>query len=90
MRVEQVMFRTGAVRRAGDLYFPDGADGIAPTAGVVMGHSVIMVREALRPHAEYLVRVGFVVLAIDWRAVVSTTTAGVARFSWLSLRAFLL
>jgi len=30
MRVEQVMFRSGAVRRAGDFYFPDGADGIAP------------------------------------------------------------
>ena len=40
-----------------------------------MGHSVIMVREALRPHAEYLVRAGFVVLAIDWRTVVSTATA---------------
>jgi hypothetical protein len=32
MRVEQVMFRSGAVRRASDLYFPDGADGIAPPA----------------------------------------------------------
>jgi hypothetical protein len=43
-----------------------------------MGHSVIMVKEALRPHAEYLVRAGFVVLAIDWRTAVSTATVGVA------------
>jgi hypothetical protein len=37
-----------------------------------------MVKEALRPHAEYLVRAGFVVLAIDWRTAVSTATVGVA------------
>jgi len=34
-----------------------------------MGHSVVMVKEALGPHAEYLVRAGFVVLAVDWRTV---------------------
>jgi hypothetical protein len=27
MRIEQVMFRSGPVRCAGDLYLPDGADG---------------------------------------------------------------
>jgi uncharacterized protein len=47
MRVEQVMFRSGSVRCAGDLYLPDGADGIRRAAGVVMGHSVVMVKEAL-------------------------------------------
>ena len=58
MRVEQVMFRSGPVRCAGDLYLPDGADASMRAAGVVMGHSVIMVKEALAPHAEYLVRAG--------------------------------
>lgn len=37
MRVEQVMFRSGAVRRAGDLYFPDGAYRLAPDQPAVMG-----------------------------------------------------
>jgi hypothetical protein len=37
--------------------------------GVVMGHSVIMVKEALRPDAEYLVRAGFGVLAIDYPTI---------------------
>jgi len=60
MRIEQVMFRSGPVRCAGDLYLPDGADGSMRAASVVMGHSVIMVKEALAPHAEYLVRAGFV------------------------------
>ena len=69
MRVEQVMFRSGPVRCAGDLYLPDTADGIMRAAAVVMGHSVVMVKEALAPHADYLVRAGFVVLAIDWRTV---------------------
>jgi pimeloyl-ACP methyl ester carboxylesterase len=69
MRVEQVMFRSGPLRCAGDLYLPDGLDASTPAAGVVMGHSVIMVKEALAPHAAYLVRAGFVVLAVDWRTV---------------------
>jgi uncharacterized protein len=80
MRVEQVMFRSGQVRCAGDLYLPDGAGGDAPAAGVVMGHSVVMVKEALGPHAEYLVRAGFVVLAIDWRTVGSSE--GEPRCQW--------
>ena len=31
MHVEQVMFRSGQGRCAGDLYGPDGIDGLAPT-----------------------------------------------------------
>jgi len=57
MPVEQVMFRSGPVRCAGDLYLPDGAGDRAPAPAVVMGHSVVMVKEALGPHAEYLARV---------------------------------
>ena len=49
MHVEQVMFRSGQVRCAGDLYLPDGIDDRAPA--VVMGHSVTMVKEALAPRA---------------------------------------
>jgi hypothetical protein len=37
-----------------------------------------MAKEALRPHAEHLVRADFVVLAIDWRTAVFTATVGVA------------
>jgi hypothetical protein len=33
MRVEQVMFRSGPVRCAGDLYLPDGVDAGAPAPG---------------------------------------------------------
>jgi hypothetical protein len=51
------MFRSGAVRCAGNLYLPDGVGDRAPAPAVVMGHSVVMVKEALGPHAEYLARV---------------------------------
>jgi uncharacterized protein len=34
-----------------------------------MGHSVVMVKEALAPHARYLVDAGLVVLAVDWPTV---------------------
>jgi dienelactone hydrolase len=46
-----------------------------------MGHSVVMVKEALGPHAEHLVRAGFVVLAVDWRTVGSGD--GEPRCQWL-------
>jgi fermentation-respiration switch protein FrsA (DUF1100 family) len=81
VHVEQVMFRSGQVRCAGDLYFPDGIDGLAPVPAVVMGHSVTMVKEALAPHAEYLVRAGLVVLAIDYRTIGSSE--GEPRCQWL-------
>src|SRR5919108_4213283 len=84
MRVEQVMFRSGPVRCAGDLYLPDGIDGDPPAAAVVMRHSVVMVKEALSPHAEYLVRAGFVVLAVDWRTVGSSE--GEPRGQWFPER----
>ena len=51
MHVEQVMFRSGEVRCAGDLYLPDGIDDLAPAPAVVMGHSVTMVKEALAARA---------------------------------------
>jgi fermentation-respiration switch protein FrsA (DUF1100 family) len=81
MHVEQVLFRSGPVRCAGDLYLPDGAGDRAPAPAVVMGHSVVMVKEALGPHAEYLARAGFVVLAVDWRTVGSSE--GEPRCQWL-------
>jgi uncharacterized protein len=80
MRLEQVMFPSGPVHCAGDLYLPDGIEGKSPASGVVMGHSVVMVKEALRPHAEYLVRAGFVVLAIDYRTIGSSE--GEPRGQW--------
>ena len=84
MHVEQVMFRSGRVRCAGDLYLPDDIDDLAPAPAVVMGHSVTMVKEALAPHAEYLVRAGFVVLAIDYRTIGSSE--GEPRCQWLPER----
>src|SRR5215218_3541996 len=84
MRVEQVMFRSVPVRCAGDLYLPEGVDVGAPVPGVVMGHSVVMVKEALGPHAEYLVKAGFVVLAVDWRTV--GASEGEPRCQWFPER----
>ena len=81
MRVQQVMFPSGQLRCAGDLYLPDGVDNRAPLPAVVMGHSVVMVKEALGPHAEYLVRAGFVVLAVDYRTIGSSE--GEPRCQWL-------
>jgi uncharacterized protein len=84
MHVEQVMFRSGPVRCAGDLYLPDGVDSSGRAPAVVMGHSVVMVKEALGPHAEYLVRAGFVVLAVDWRTV--GASEGEPRCQWFPER----
>ncbi|HKN44047.1 MAG TPA: hypothetical protein VJW23_08995, partial [Propionibacteriaceae bacterium] len=65
--IEHVTYHVGGVRCAADLYLPAGIPKGHRLPGVVMGHSVIMVKEALRPHAEYLARAGFAVLAIDYR-----------------------
>ena len=81
MHVEQVRFRSGQVCCAADLYLPDGIADRAPAPAVVMGHSVVMVKEALGPHAEHLARAGFVVLAVDWRTVGSSE--GEPRCQWL-------
>ncbi|GAA2286778.1 alpha/beta hydrolase [Nonomuraea roseoviolacea subsp. roseoviolacea] len=67
MTIEHVRFRSGDVHCAADLYLPQEADG--PVPGVVMGHSVHMVKEALAPGAAYLVQAGFAVLAIDYRTI---------------------
>ncbi|MEV0388140.1 hypothetical protein [Nonomuraea sp. NPDC050643] len=67
MTIEHIMFRSGDVRCAADLHLPPEADG--PVPGVVMGHSVHMVKEALAPGAAYLVRAGFAVLAVDYRTI---------------------
>lgn len=77
MHVEQVTYGG----RAADLCLPDNAQ---PVAGVVMGHSIIMVKEALRPHAEYLVRAGFAVLAVDYRTIGSSE--GEPRRQWFPER----
>ncbi|WP_043840935.1 alpha/beta hydrolase [Amycolatopsis taiwanensis] len=65
-RPEQVMFNSLGTRCAGDLYLPE-ADG--PVPGLVLGHSGVMVKEALAVFAPYFVRAGFAVLAIDYRTV---------------------
>ena len=81
MRIEQVIFPSGTVHCAGDLYLPDGLKDGTTVPGVVMGHSVVMVKEALRPHAEYLVRAGFAVLGIDYRTIGSSE--GEPRCQWI-------
>jgi acetyl esterase/lipase len=70
--VEQVMFPSGDVRCAGDLYLPENIKETLPIAGLVIGHSGVMVKEALAfpsPIAQRLTRAGFAVLAIDYRTV---------------------
>ncbi len=81
MRVEQVTFRSGSVNCAGDLYLPDGIECGTRVPAIVMGHSVVMVKDALAPHAEYIVRCGFTVLAIDYRTIGSSD--GEPRNQWI-------
>lgn len=52
MGIEQVMFRSGEVRCAGDLYLPDKCSKPAPVPGVVMGHSVHIVITATIAHLD--------------------------------------
>ncbi|MEV6252027.1 alpha/beta fold hydrolase [Nocardia sp. NPDC051911] len=66
LHIEQVTFNSLGTACAGDLYLP-AADG--PVPGLVLGHSGVMVKEALRVFAPYFVRAGFAVLAIDYRTV---------------------
>jgi uncharacterized protein len=82
MRLEPVTLCSGPVHCAADLYLPGGSGRCAP--GVVMGHSVTMVKEALRPHADHLVRAGFAVLALDFRTIGSSE--GEPRCQWFPER----
>ncbi|WP_406636590.1 alpha/beta hydrolase [Amycolatopsis sp. WGS_07] len=66
MSPEHVHFLSLGTRCAGDLYLPE-AEG--PVPGLVLGHSGVMVKEALAVFAPYFVRAGFAVLAIDYRTV---------------------
>jgi len=79
MNVEHIWYQLGGVRCAADLYLPQSA-GAHRVPGIVMGHSVIMVKEALRAHAEHLVRAGFAALAIDYRTIGSSE--GEPRRQW--------
>ncbi|MFF0495708.1 alpha/beta hydrolase [Nocardia aobensis] len=63
---EQVKFDSLGTSCTGDLYVPE-AD--APVPGLVLGHSGVMVKEALAVFAAHFVRAGFAVLAIDYRTV---------------------
>jgi hypothetical protein len=59
LRPEPVMFNSLGTRCAGDLYLPE-VD--TPVPGLVLGHSGVMVKEALAVFAPYFVRAGFAVL----------------------------
>lgn len=63
---EQVTFESGGLRCAADLYLPDADRFPGPRPGLVIGHGFGVVKEALPPHAAYLVEAGYVVLAIDY------------------------
>ncbi|MFR9774270.1 alpha/beta hydrolase [Nocardia sp. SC052] len=65
-KTEQVRFNSLGTECAGDLYLP-AQDG--PIPALVLGHSGVMVKEALGVFAPYFVRAGFAVLAIDYRTV---------------------
>ncbi|RSN11497.1 alpha/beta hydrolase [Nonomuraea sp. WAC 01424] len=67
--MEHVTFNSLGTRCAGDLYLPPTRE---PVPGLVLGHSGVMVKEALAVFAPYFVRAGFAVLAIDYRTVGSS------------------
>ena len=67
VRSEKVTFRSEGVRCAADLYLPEGHARSLPRPGLVMGHGFSIVREALVEQARYLVKAGYVALAIDYR-----------------------
>ncbi|MFB4273206.1 alpha/beta hydrolase [Nonomuraea sp. GTA35] len=62
-------FNSVGTRCAGDLYLPETSD---PVPGLVLGHSGVMVKEALAFFAPHFVKAGFAVLAIDYRTVGSS------------------
>ncbi|GGS82699.1 hypothetical protein ACFFV7_45285 [Nonomuraea spiralis] len=57
--MEHVTFNSLGTRCAGDLYLPPTRE---PVPGLVLGHSGVMVKEALAVFAPYFVRAGFAVL----------------------------
>lgn len=63
---EQVTFWSGGIACAADLYLPDGP---GPFPAVVMGHGHNCTKDALVPHASYLHRAGYAVMAIDFRTL---------------------
>jgi pimeloyl-ACP methyl ester carboxylesterase len=66
-QIEQVMFRSGDVRCAANLYLPHDIQQTTLVPGLVLGHSGGNVKEALTDPARYLAEAGFAVLAIDYR-----------------------
>ncbi|MEV4891400.1 alpha/beta fold hydrolase [Nonomuraea sp. NPDC055795] len=68
LQPEHVTFNSLGTRCAGDLYLPAGT----PAPALVLGHSGVMVKEALGFFAPYFVDAGFAVLAIDYRTVGSS------------------
>ncbi|WP_157248715.1 alpha/beta hydrolase [Nonomuraea typhae] len=65
---EHVTFNSLGTTCAADLYLP----AQTPAPALVLGHSGVMVKEALAFFAPYFVRAGFAVLAIDYRTVGSS------------------
>ncbi|MER7504320.1 alpha/beta hydrolase [Nonomuraea pusilla] len=67
--MEHVTFNSLGARWAADLYLPETGD---PVPGLVLGHSGVMVKEALAFFAPHFVKAGFAVLAVDCRTVGSS------------------
>ncbi|PNP97993.1 alpha/beta hydrolase [Sphingobium sp. SA916] len=67
MKVSEVQFRSGEDFCAATLYEPNDLAAGERRPGVVMGHGFALVKEALAVSAEYLVRAGYVAVAIDYR-----------------------
>ncbi|MFE0149009.1 alpha/beta hydrolase [Nonomuraea sp. NPDC059007] len=68
LQPEHVTFNSLGTRCAADLYLPERT----PAPALVLGHSGVMVKEALAYFAPYFVSAGFAVLAIDYRTVGSS------------------
>lgn len=68
MSVQQISFTSEGIRCAADLYLPE----TRPTTrlpALVLGHSGVMVKEALADFAPHFANAGYAVLAIDYRTV---------------------
>ncbi len=64
---ENVWFKSGGLRCAGDLYVPEDYEPGKPRPGLVLGHGFGGYKKGLVAQAEFFQRAGYVVLGIDYR-----------------------
>ncbi len=70
--MRQIRFSSMGVECAGDLYLPEDLPAGTAAPALVLGHSGVMVKEALADFAPHFAAAGFVALAIDYRTIGSS------------------